>query len=383
MTPAVQSSMRNPAGHIRSLDTLRGLAALAVATYHAREAVGHPGLVPHAYLCVDLFFVLSGCVLDHRYGRELREGYGVGAFMRVRIARLYPLYLVATLACIGWTVLALRSHGALRAQGPHVLGAAAFNLALAPVPPGLAFRPEQPLFPFLAQAWSILWEVTLSGVFAVWMRGGGGLGWIAAAAFALLVVGTWGGGSIDYGWTMDRAWVGGVRALLGFALGVACRRVFVAVSARGDRRLRLSLIAGGLAAGAAGLDYVLLDPVANRMVELLCVAALFPLLVCAVALADHGLLANRVGDLIGGASYSIYLLHTLVIAAMAAVAKRVLQHHPIAHADLWLALAIVAALLPLSWASWRGLERPAQRWMLRRPPGAITPPPLSAVAPGA
>ena len=48
-----------------TLDLLRGVAATAVVTLHFSNIFGTPELLPHAYLAVDLFFVLSGFVIAH------------------------------------------------------------------------------------------------------------------------------------------------------------------------------------------------------------------------------------------------------------------------------------------------------------------------------
>ena len=56
--------------------------------------------VDRAYLAVDLFFILSGFVMAHVYGRRLALNRRVHAlqFARARFARLYPLFAVTTLA---------------------------------------------------------------------------------------------------------------------------------------------------------------------------------------------------------------------------------------------------------------------------------------------
>ena len=73
------------------LDGLRGIAAFAVILDHTPpNFLGE--LIPGRYLAVDFFFVLSGFVLAHAYGRRLEGGWSVFSFMRARVIRLYPLY---------------------------------------------------------------------------------------------------------------------------------------------------------------------------------------------------------------------------------------------------------------------------------------------------
>jgi peptidoglycan/LPS O-acetylase OafA/YrhL len=89
-----------PQGRFYELDSLRGIAAVAVVVFHyqfdffdrANYTTAYP--FPKGYLAVDLFFVLSGVVLAYRYGQELRSGtLPVWRFMFARLTRLYPLHL--------------------------------------------------------------------------------------------------------------------------------------------------------------------------------------------------------------------------------------------------------------------------------------------------
>jgi peptidoglycan/LPS O-acetylase OafA/YrhL len=104
---AVAAPSMNFATRIPCLDGLRGVAALAVLLYHfnifflpqARVTEIVP-FVKSAYLAVDLFFLLSGFVMAHVYGRLLSSNWRMHAplFARARFARIYPLFAVTTLA---------------------------------------------------------------------------------------------------------------------------------------------------------------------------------------------------------------------------------------------------------------------------------------------
>lgn len=76
-----------------TLDALRGIAALAVVVVHIPMLFGLPQQLSSG-LAVDLFFILSGFVLEHAYGDGLRREMSFSAFIRVRMIRLYPLYLI-------------------------------------------------------------------------------------------------------------------------------------------------------------------------------------------------------------------------------------------------------------------------------------------------
>ena len=87
------------------MDGLRGLAALAVVLFHFNIFFlpqARLPLVGRAYLAVDFFFLLSGFVMAHVYGRSLASNWRMHAwqFARARFARLYPLFAVTTLTMV-------------------------------------------------------------------------------------------------------------------------------------------------------------------------------------------------------------------------------------------------------------------------------------------
>ncbi|MDC1295328.1 acyltransferase [Myxococcota bacterium] len=82
----------NNAERILPFDGLRGSAALLVALYHfsASSSVLDLPFVANGWLSVDLFFVLSGFVLDRRY--FLRPDGCFRQFVIARTGRMLPLY---------------------------------------------------------------------------------------------------------------------------------------------------------------------------------------------------------------------------------------------------------------------------------------------------
>ena len=86
MTPS-----RTQPGTLRSIQYLRGIAALAVVAHHTswtRTELGAAG--------VDLFFVISGFIMVHVSRREATPA----AFLRARALRVVPLYWLVTLAAV-------------------------------------------------------------------------------------------------------------------------------------------------------------------------------------------------------------------------------------------------------------------------------------------
>jgi peptidoglycan/LPS O-acetylase OafA/YrhL len=91
-----------------SLTSLRGLAALAVALFHATLAFAPGGVLAHATrlfpIMVSFFFMLSGFVLSWNWD----AGRPLFSFWRDRAARILPIYLltwllaVASLSWLRW-----------------------------------------------------------------------------------------------------------------------------------------------------------------------------------------------------------------------------------------------------------------------------------------
>ncbi len=100
-------------GEIRALTGLRGCAAILVMFYHFAlsvpvDTLPLQNLLHNLYLCVDLFFVLSGFVMAYSQAGSFETGYRARthiAFLASRIARIYPLYAVITVEsfCLLWS----------------------------------------------------------------------------------------------------------------------------------------------------------------------------------------------------------------------------------------------------------------------------------------
>ncbi|MEM5389225.1 acyltransferase [Paraburkholderia phymatum] len=82
----------------KSLEGVRGTAALLVVAYHMGGDFNAPHALDGGYLAVDLFFVLSGFVICAAYANHINDGADLRNFMVRRFGRLYPAYIVSTFA---------------------------------------------------------------------------------------------------------------------------------------------------------------------------------------------------------------------------------------------------------------------------------------------
>jgi peptidoglycan/LPS O-acetylase OafA/YrhL len=103
---------------IDALTGIRGLAAAWVLVFHLRGLLlaffpgleAFDGLISSGYLGVDLFFVLSGFVLTYNYKKWFMrfDPTSYLQFVFMRLARIYPVHLVVTAACVGGVLVARR-----------------------------------------------------------------------------------------------------------------------------------------------------------------------------------------------------------------------------------------------------------------------------------
>jgi peptidoglycan/LPS O-acetylase OafA/YrhL len=99
--------------HIKSLTSLRGIAALIVVTlhfsYYALPKAGstlsrYSDFFKNGYLWVDFFFILSGFIMTHIYAEDFYSKVSLdnyGSYLFSRFARIYPLHIFILSLFIG------------------------------------------------------------------------------------------------------------------------------------------------------------------------------------------------------------------------------------------------------------------------------------------
>ncbi len=346
--------------HLDALTGIRGIAAWMVVLYHIRLSLAAllPGwtiaVFARGYLAVDLFFMLSGFVLWYNYADRLRERnlVAAGSFMWRRIARIWPLHLFI-LAVFSALVAVFAATG--RNTGGYPLGELPLHVlllqnwgwtgALAWNHPAWSISTELAaylLFPLAVGAarWEHLPSMALAGLAAVLL-------FAVHMLFAL-------NGDTGLGDEIPR--LGLWRCLLEFALGNLLCIAW--------QKWRGSGYIAGAASLACGLalatGYILALP------ETAFVPLTFATGLLALA-SGKGRLTSLLGGTtlryLGEISYSTYLAHFLLF---------ILFKLLFVDASLQLGWAGFAGFLALVLAAsavlYHGVEKPAQRWLNRRPP---------------
>lgn len=352
--------------HIKSLDGLRGYAALAVCIYHGTDIFGMKHLIPHAYLAVDLFFVLSGFVLFYRYHREMSGFDGANLdlwdYLAQRFARLYPLYLFATLIGIAFYWFMFIHHGNFGANFKSLWDMADNSIFLIPYLEPNITNPTKKIFPYAHQAWSIFWELILSFCFYFTIRWGK-IAEIAIASAAILgvIITTYSIQDIDEGWRNIHFEVGLFRAFAAFYLGVLIGRIYNLCSNCNNGLMPhfMSVLSSMILVIIIYYFHFLRET--KWVIELIVLYAVFPVLILSSALSSASVLSFFPFQFLGRISYSIYLLHgTATLIALWSMHNYDWFEGSVLTGLLWLGIVVA-----FSFVTYRTIEVP-MRQLLRK-----------------
>lgn len=334
--------------HVRveALDLLRLVAVLGVVFYHfaffgpAIDGVAQvaiPGMASYAkygYLGVPVFFIISGFVIAYS-----AEGRTWSAFAIARFSRIYPTFIV----CMTLTFAAIVMVGAPNYQA--TFGQWLANLSVASTIFGQ---------PYMDSAyWSLAIELVFYGWVALLM---------AAGVFprkidAIILI--WFGITFANELTLDLVVV--EKLFLADDSGFFAIGLLLYEHYRGRRDPRLY----GLLALAIGTSVF---QALHRMPKLGVLTGsefngwiIVAICLLATACIYYALRIRRVpipaGAVlaIGGLTYPLYLLHQQL-------GYTILMSGIVQERSSAVVIALLVSIMVLSWAVWRYVERPAQRW---------------------
>lgn len=331
------------------LDALRFLFAVIVVLGHA---FGFKATLVHGAFAVDFFFILSGFVLSHVL---ISRPASAAGFAWARLARLYPLHL-ATLA---WIILIV-----LKTVPQDLLPAAPELAVHLTMLQGLAILSQHT---WNQPSWSISVEFLVNILIlypVVRARSTAAAAIGALAAFGTILV-VWGPLFDSFG--AERVGTplvsgGLLRGIGGILLGYLVYEAYLSLQARInlERFRRTATAAEVVGLFTLGLSMA----VDNRWLHFLPVpvSALLILQMATLPGALSKFLSTRFFSALGDISYSIYLLHgplLLTFSTAGLVVFDTREGPPL----VWAFYFVL--LLPLSFASFRYVERPAQRWLMR------------------
>ena len=284
-----------------SIQYLRALAALMVVVYHVLprlEHMGYAGDWPGWLSCgVDVFFVISGFIMwTTTCERPMRPF----EFLARRFLRIAPLYYLVTAVVVAIMAIAPSLVSSGKLDLGHTLASFAFF-------PHLNAGTGD-FDPVLPQGWTLNYEMEFYALFAIALLVARPFRQILILVALLAVVGL--------GHLVPRMSTLGFYSdsiILEFGFGVV-----VAVAIAGGVRVPAALALACVVAGAAAI--VLTWPIVTSGVPRVWLSGLGAAALVFGAVGwevERGGGVHRVARLLGDASYSTYLTHSLVLTAVA------------------------------------------------------------------
>lgn len=291
--------------HFEILDGLRGLAAVAVVTFHFMEwaySDFSQNFIGHGFLAVDFFFCLSGFVIGYAYDDRIGK-MGVKEFFISRLIRLHPLIVFGSV--LGLLAFLFDPFSGPESYSPIkiiLLFVSSILLIPFPVMEERAFN----LFGLNAPSWSLFWEY-IANIFYVLILCRISrkvlLLLILLAAAMLCFVG-YRVGNLLGGWDKSSFWDGGARILYSFLAGLAIYRFnWIIKNKLGFMGMCILL----------SLAFLMPFGKWNWLTEPLVVICYFPLLISLGAGATLTKGLKKLCVFSGKISYPLYMTHYAVI----------------------------------------------------------------------
>lgn len=364
MTDQRADSATHRGQEIKALTAARGIAALAVVVQHfsstaqAHSAGWIPSLMPHGYLAVDFFFVLSGFIMSYTYLGAF-EAIGMrayGPFLWKRVARICPLgWAVTAVMLLCGAIASFWGNAELFINRPaidaglptsiliNVLHLQGFSYPHNLNDPSWSISIEfgaYLLFPLLIQ---ILFRGRVTAAIAFCCVGAGILAYAASTEPRFSLILRW----VPF----DIA-----RCVTEFGFGMLVYRAYRSGAVPAARRDGFAWAVSGLCA----LAFLL-------RLDLLAVA-IFPFVVLVYA-SNRGrpaqLLASPIPYFLGTISFSIYLVHHMFRAPELALLRHFFPNPVPPAAALAFAVLGVLSVLPAAALAYYTVERPGRNAMNR------------------
>lgn len=291
-----------------AIEAGRGIAALLVVLHHAGNVMREPrfygadpfgGHLRNFNVGVDFFFVLSGFIITWVHWDDLGQRQRIGHYVRKRFLRVYPAYWGILFPLILFYLLLPRAGDAGQHDPVNML----LSVVLLP-------NPAQPL---LGVAWTLTYEIFFYAIFALAIGFGRWL-LIGLVAWAVAIMALWAAAPTPFPFSfllspfnLEFIMGVGAAALLRHhrvpapGLAMALGLIGFAATMLFAPHIQDDALAGRLAFGGAALLFVLGAVEKERQAPFRIPAGL---------------------TLIGAASYSIYLIHPIVLVIAIHLVRR-------------------------------------------------------------
>jgi len=310
------------------LESLRGIAACLVVLYHSPFSFRETSIefIANGYLFVDLFFILSGFVMTHAYQKKIAQGFSFKNYFVLRLGRVYPLHLFMLLVWVPYILVKYYLYSK-NFGGSEFLGSN-WQSFLANL-----FLSHSFLFPselsWNYPSWSISAEMVAYIVFFLMLvtldKHQTILLPLFIAAICYWYLSQLGYTSLDIGTKF-----GFLRAIAGFYLGVFLLRLlllskvafFMSSIAKQKYFFMVELL-------LIALTVICVSKAEHSIIFLIATILCFTLLVMFFSQESRGCISNILNlqsfRLIGLWSYSIYMVHAIIVSISSNIIEYILK----------------------------------------------------------
>jgi peptidoglycan/LPS O-acetylase OafA/YrhL len=284
----------------QTLDGIRGVGAVLVVMRHVPMLFG-PIRVPESFLAVDLFYLVSGFVVAHAYGARLKAGGFFKEFVKTRLIRLYPFYLLGLAVGVIPAAYAVITDPAGWWTASKLFEAMALGLFMVPMFPGIAACGTALDGP----VWTLVPELIANAVYAAAIR------FLTPLVIVVILIVCGAGviyaefryGTLDVGYNPTDQWAALARVGYSFFAGVLVFRVVAEHETRCEWAAWLCIAVLGAALACSPSDAM------TPYFEIGVILVGFPALLVAATRFEPGPATGRFFSVIGLISYGVYLLH--------------------------------------------------------------------------
>lgn len=314
--------------HVLPLDSIRGIAATSVVIHHLLLMPTFLAAFPHnawvncsffrsAWLLVDLFFVLSGMVMALSYIESDFTRFSLREFMIRRLARVYPLHIVMLLTNLVFRLLriGLVMAGVVVAAPTvfEVNNAYSFGL-------NILLLHSMGFIDYLswnAPSWSIsveFYTYVVFGLIVLFALRMGSLSWFYVLSGLIAV-----GSLVFIIFVLEKRSLelqtdfGLLRCFVGFFLGVLMVKIVDRLRAKPGPAVQGALQFVAMIASVVLVSLAETNPAATFLAPVMFAIFLGSLLAFPDALLMPRILVAKPLIWLGRRSYSIYMVHALVV----------------------------------------------------------------------
>lgn len=352
-----------PKRYFHLLSALRGVAAILVVLRHT-NAIFAPIQFPMSFMAVDVFFLLSGVVIEASYRRKLMLGLTPLHFTWIRIARIYPLYILGSGLTL-LTILISPGHNLFAGAAPYLIHRklVAWILSMLLIP---NMFPDSREFPYDHPAWSLFFELAVNIFYAFIViklskRRLIGLIGIAGAGLLSSLVLLHHRNIIDLGWSHTTFFCGFFRTGLSFFLGVMIYRIYLAKPLPFITR-HSGIFSTLIVIAVTAILVVPLPARFGALFYVLSVFIFFPTLIYAGLAVEPGKLTLPVWKFLGDVSYAVYTFHVPIYILLSSVLISALGLSITGDAP-WLGFGFLAAVISLAVVLDRVYDQPMQKFL--------------------